>query len=349
MYFQSQIWSMLHFIFCAKYQGKAYSIFPLLLLAALFFSCHSSLPFSSHPDAMETTLEVTAIGKAYHPESNRLAAYQPEANMGGSTSVRNHAKQFLEWKPQGYYQRNRDLGQVFSVERDCSLDAVVLRTGPSDKAVLENTPGARVFIQFFEVEGNPVIDNMGTPQGTKASHGFSDNHRCDDVVTGVHYKSIMVAKGGLFPAIPPTFANNRAVNGDAGKLNYMRWKLGGRPLLLKAGKRYAYLVGLETPGNEAGFALANANYAGIDAPPALNDQFDYYPSGWGIRREGDGTLPPTMAPGPQPPAGEKQQELFKEALFADGAARYSLLPVTDGFPDVDTYRDLNFALEVKWR
>ena len=329
------------------YPGGGVSLPVLLLLLPLFFSCHAATKSGS--PAKETTVVVTAIGKEYFPDSSRLAAYQPDANISGSTSIRNHAKEFLEWKEQGYFQRNRDLGQVFTVGKDCYLDAVILRTGPSDKAVLENTPGAKVFIQFFEVEGKPVIDDKGTPPGTKATHGFSDNHRCDDVVTGVQYRNLLVVKGGIFPSISPTFVNNRPADGDAGKLVYMRWKLAGKPLPLSAGKRYAFLVGLEVPGRENGFTLANVNTAGIDAPPALSDGFDKYPGGWGIRREGDGTLPPTMVPGLQPPAGAGAQVLFKEALFAEGDARYALLPVTDGFPDVDTYRDLNFALEVNWR
>jgi hypothetical protein len=70
----------------------------------------------------------------------------------------------------------------------------------------------------------------------------------------------------------------------------------------------------------------------------------------GLRREGDGTLPPTMLQGENPPNDKnKLAGLFKESLFATGQNRYAKSPTTDGYPDVDTYRDLDFALEIKAR
>jgi hypothetical protein len=292
-------------------------------------------------------LKVTALGKEYKPDPARVPIMQTEANTGGSTSVRNELP--LIWKESGYFQRNRDLGQVFTPEQTFVLDAIVLRTGPSDAAVLAGAPGAKVFVQFFEVTGTPTINDNGTPPGTKAKHGFSSNHRCDDFIEGVTYKSIRVVKGGVFPDIPPTRdAGGQPVNGDAGRFHYMRWAFTGDDrLTFEAGKRYAFMVGFEEPGRNRGFTLANANKAGIDAPPSLTDQHDRYHGGWGLRREGDGTLPPTMIPGPQPPAdAQKVEQLKRESLFATGAARYELSPTTDGYPDVDTYRDHEFYLEV---
>jgi hypothetical protein len=305
--------------------------------------------FASDKNSSQTRLEVSPIGKIYHPDSSRLAAIQPNANGSGSTSVRNESKKSLEWKRQGYFQRNRDLGQVFSVLNDCLLEAIVLRTGPSDKAVLDQTPGAPVFLQLFEVTGTPVIDDNGTPQGTQAKHGFSSNHRCDDWLSGVQYKSLQIIKGGNFPNITPTFSNGKSVNGEEGKMYYMRWKFTGKPITLQKGKRYAFIVGLETSGTGLGFTLANVNTAGVDAPPALADIHDGYVKGWGIRREGDGSLPPSIFPGRKPVAGNRAKKMYKEALFPNGEARYNLKPTTDGYPDVDTYRDLNFAVEVNWK
>jgi hypothetical protein len=296
--------------------------------------------------AARADLTVTALGKTYAPDPDKVPIKQTEANTGGSTSVRNELP--LEWKEQGYFQRNRDLGQVITPERTFALDAVVLRTGPSDAAVLAGAPGAKVFVQFFEVVGTPKINDNGTPAGTKAKHGFSTNHRCDDFFEGVTYKSLRVVTGGTFPAIPPTRGADDKPTGDAGKFHYMRWAFTGADrLTFEAGKRYAFMVGFEEPGKNRGFTLANANKASVADPPAVNDKHDRYHGGWGLRREGDGTLPPLMVPGTAPPADPKVAEkLTKQSLFATGDDRYKLSPTTDGYPDVDTYRDHEFYLEV---
>jgi hypothetical protein len=293
-------------------------------------------------------LQVTALGKSYQPDPRRVVVQQSRADPGGSTSIRNTDRAHLEWKTNGYFQRNRDLGQVFTAPRDFQLRALVLRTGPSDAAVLADTPGAKVFVQFFEVTGEPRIHNNGTPPGTDAKHGFSRNHRCDDFLTGVAYRPLGVVNGGTFPALPATRDfDGRPTGNEAGRLVYLRWQLAGEARLrFQAGKRYAFMVGCEEPGRARGFTLANANAAGVPAPPSLTDAHDRYPGGWGLRREGDGTLPPTMFPGERPPEhSAKVAQLHREALFAEGASRYSLSPTTDGFPDVDTYRDLEFYLE----
>lgn len=324
--------------------------FHLVFLLLIFsFSCKHSATQGIQNNG-NTALVVEAIGKEYEPEAGKVAAYQGKSDMGGSTSVRNVDRETLEWKKQGYFQRNRDLGQVFTPEKDFELEAIILRTGPSDKAVLAGTPGAEVFVQFFEVTGQPAINDNGTPAGTEAKHGFSSNHRCDDVVDSVNYQPLTIVNSGIFPDIPASFDGDTAVNGDEGRLYYMRWRFTGQPLVFKAGKKYAFLAGLVEANKDAGFTLANHNVAGVNAPPSLSDEFDAYSGGWGLRREGDGTIPPTMAPGDSPPADPVHlEQLQKESLFGTGDDRYSLLPTTDGYPDVDTYRDLTFALEVKWK
>jgi hypothetical protein len=293
-------------------------------------------------------LAVTALGKRYQPDPQRVVVQQAHADPGGSTSIRNSDRAHLEWKTNGYFQRNRDLGQVFTAPRDFQLDAIVLRTGPSDAAVLAGTPGAKLFVQFFEVIGEPRIHDNGTPPGTEAKHGFSRNHRCDDYLTGVEYRPLYLVNGGIFPAVPPTRTlEGQPSDDDSGRLVYLRWHFTGtmRPGFT-AGRRYAFMLGIEEPGAARGFTLANANAAGVNAPPSLTDAHDRYPGGWGLRREGDGTLPPLMLPAAQPPDDPAPlAQLHREALFAEGSARYSLSPTTDGFPDVDTYRDLEFYLE----
>lgn len=294
-----------------------------------------------------TKLAITALGQRFTPDAKRVLIQQTNANMGGSTSLRNTGREDLEWKTNGYFQRNRDLGQVFTAPRDFTLDAIVLRTGPSDAAVLADAPGAKMFVQFFEVTGTPVIHDNGTPPGTSAKHGFSKNHRCDDFLTGVEYQPRRVVKGGVFPKLSASRnAQGEPTGHDAARLVYLRWKFTGEPLTFRAGQRYAFMIGFEEPGIARGITLANANAAGVNAPPSLTDNHNPYHGGWGLRREGDGTVPPAMFQGSTPPSdADKLARVYREALFASGAARYQLSPTTDGYPDVDTYRDLEFYME----
>ncbi len=302
------------------------------------------------PLVKQAGLEVTAIGKSYRPDAARVVVQQSQSNTGGNTSARNVGEDDLDWKESGYFQRNRDLGQVFTAERDFRLAAIVLRTGPAEAAVLAGAPGAAVFVQFFEVRGEPRIHDNGTPPGTAATHGFSTNHRCDDYLTGVEYLPWRLVTGGTFPDLPPTRdAQGQATGNKDGCLAYMRWRFicEAQPEFVK-GQRYAFMVGFQSPGPGRGFTLGNANAAGVDAPPSLNDAHDRYHGGWGLRREGDGTVPPSMIPGPQPPGdAAKMLQLRGESLFADGDDRFRLSPTTVGFPDVDTYRDLEFYLETE--
>ncbi len=294
-------------------------------------------------------LQVTAIGGRHDPPEPRTPIRQTDANLGGSTSVRNTDAEHLIWKEQGYYQRNRDLGQVFTPPKDFRIDAIVLRTGPSQSAVKAGAPGAEVFVQFFEVAGQPRINDNGTPPGTEARHGFSTNHRCDDYLDGVEYRSIRVVRGGRFPDLPPTRdPRGEPTGSDEGKLHYLRWDLTGEDeLAFERGKRYAFMVGLAEPGPERAFTLANRNSAGAEDPPRLADEHDRYGGGWALRREGDGTLPPTMTGRAAPPANPAmRRRLIRESLFAAPPGRFELKPTTEGYPDVDTYRDLEFYIEV---
>ena len=299
--------------------------------------------------AASPQLAVTDLGKTYSRNPDRTPDYlfYDSADKGGSTSVRRTTRDHLKWKHQGYFQRNRELGQVFNVPAGdtITLDAIVLRTGNSASAVLENTAGAGLYLQLFEVIGTPVIDDNGTPAGTESTHGYTDNHRADDHLRGVTYNSLLVAGGGTFPDLPPTGKNG----GESGHLRYLRWDLlGDGELTLAGGKRYAFLVGFAEPGPGQGFTLGNNNLAADPAAPALRTD----PNGWawwGIRREGDGTLPPTRYPGERPPADPEQlTSLQDESLYVPDHP-LTLAPTTDGFPDVDTYRCFEFYVEVNSR
>jgi hypothetical protein len=283
-------------------------------------------------------LSVTALGKSYDPAPDRVLVRQTQADLGGNTSVRNALP--LTWKEDGYFQRARDLGQVFTAPRDFTLTALVLRTGNDRLAFLSGAANAEVFVQFFEVTGDPVINDNGTPPGTKATHGFSTNHRCDDFVSGVEYQPRVLFTGGRLPDL--------AAGGD-GRLTYMKWSLPRHGALrFQAGQRYAFVVGFAEPGPDRNFTLANRNNAHSPNPPDGADSLDPYPGGWGLRREGNGTLPPTMSPDAQPPADPNhRRQLESESIFPTGSARFALPPTCDGYPDVDTYRDLEFYLEAE--
>jgi hypothetical protein len=291
------------------------------------------------------TVYLEAIGKNFEPGRN-VTEYQSEANLGGNTSVRNVDLESLKWKTQGYFQRNRDLGQIFIPKKDTEVRSIVTRTGPAESAVLYNTPGAKVFLQFFEIKGEPVINDNGTPQGTSSTHGFSTNHRTDDFIEGIEYISLPTIYRGIFPQdIPVTKNEVGDVLGNDGRLYYFRW-IFNEPLFFEANKRYGFIMGLLEPGTGYGFTLANANKASVSDVPSLDDRHTPYKGGWCFRREGDGTLPPTMYPGENPPDSENLVHLLQsESMFEEGVSRFLLSPTSDGFPDVDTYRSYEFYIE----
>ncbi len=266
--------------------------------------------------------------------AERVAVRQVATDVHGNTSVRNESE--LTWKEQGYFQRCRDLGQVFTAPRDFKLDALVLRTGNDRLAFKPGAAGAEIFIQFLTVAGKPRIDDNGTPEGTRAKHGWSDHHRCDDFIRGVTYTPLKVARGGRLPDLTA---------GDAeGRLTYLKFDFtGDDELELTGGQQYALMIGFAEPGKLQNFTLANRNHSHLRAPPSL--ERTPYDGGWGLRREGNGRVPPQMVPGSEPPADETiRTALLEQSRFPAWEARLKIPPTTDGYPDVDTYRDLEFYL-----
>lgn len=295
--------------------------------------------------ALPNALSVEDLGKGYRldPAVTPDYLYFAISDGGGTTSIRARDSLTLRWKDEGYFQRNRELGQTFSIPADTAfvLDALVVRTGNSSSAVLEGAPGAPVQLQLFEVTGEPTINDNGTPRGTESEHGFSTNHRTDDYLEGLTYTSLFVARGGTFPAVGPTDQNG----GQPGHLRYLRFDLEGEAeIVLEGGKRYAWLLGFDGPGAARGFSLGNNNTAASGAAPALRTDARGE-AWWSLRREGDGTLPPSRVPGEEPPANpDTVAALRSESLFQPGY-EWNLPPTTDGWPDVDTYRTMEFYLE----
>ncbi|MCK5704919.1 MAG: hypothetical protein KAI29_27395, partial [Cyclobacteriaceae bacterium] len=268
--------------------------------------------------AMED-IRVTALGKTYTPVAGRVAVSGSKSWHGdGGPSIRNNDLKNLDWKKEGYFQRNRDVGQVFLAKEDIHLDALVIRIGPEENAVGAGAPGAELFLQFFEVIGEPVINDNGTPQGTDSKHGFSKNHRCDDFIDGITYRSIHIARGGIFPDLPPTMDMSGNPTGDETAIyQYLRFDLLGKDeLVFKGGKRYAFMLGFVERGPERTFAVGNWNHAKHNAPASLTDKYDTYHDGWALRREGDGTIPPTMISNQnQPSEAALLEKLLNESLF----------------------------------
>lgn len=291
-------------------------------------------------------LTVSALGKTFNPTDNELIR-QTSADMGGSTSIRNNTRAALVFKSSGYFQRNRDLGQVFGAPRSGRISGLVLRTGNSDAAVLDGAIGQEIFVQWFDVIGTPTINDNGTPRGTEAKHGFSKNHRCDDFVEGVAYTSIKVVRGGRFPKLPPTRnVEGEPTGDDSAKLVYLKFEFDASDQIeVVAGQRYAFLVGLVQPAAQAGFTLANSNRAASSAAVPQDLTSESSVGGWGIRREGNGQAKPTLISELEPEVGTPQRaQMLGESMLPPVGERFAVSPQTDGYPDVDTYRDLEFYL-----
>ena len=75
------------------------------------------------------------------------------------------------------------------------------------------------------------------------------------------------------------------------------------------------------------------------------DEHDTYGGGWSLRREGNGRTPPLKVPGERPPTDpDTLRQLTAESTFPVGGAHYAIPPTCEGYPDVDTYRDLEFYI-----
>ena len=318
-------------------------------------------------------LEITDLGRDYTPQRTvpGLHHVPPDDEITpGNTSIRRLGVAHATWKGnnsangQGYYRRDRDLGQVFTVPASLPepvrVDALVLRVGMGDRAV-GPIAGAPVHVQFFEVmesEEGLGIDQNGTPPGTEATHGWDLSfNRADDFVTGAVYHPLPPSDAAPLPDLPMTTrkgynADGQVTDPEPGHLTYLRFDLaGGDEPVLQPGKRYAFLIGFAEPGHERHLGLANDTIVRDNSiydrenPPSFVVDANGHPT-WGIRREGNGALPPKMNGELHPPApGPARDAALDDSVFADDHAM-TLTPSSDGYPDVDTYRVFVFALEL---
>ncbi|MCU0352513.1 MAG: hypothetical protein MUD08_02050 [Cytophagales bacterium] len=300
------------------------------------------------------------------PQQNVVVFYEGR-DPGGNTSIAHEATDLYKWSGQSayaasswgyfkadgqevpYIKRDRDLGQTFAYTGTApkTLTSITVSTGYGTDAVRQGMYGQTVSLQLFEVVGSPVWNRNGSDSTTEAFHGFPHNrpgdnipHERDDYFTGEKYVSIGVFTGAVFPdKVAFGFASN-ATDIDPNHQNlkgrYLRFQLpAAGKIVLQPGKTYAFLVMIDKMGKDYGFTLANHYYG-------------KYPGGHGIRRDGNGVFPP-VPPDPskdfKDPANRKA---YESAHFpTDMQKRTAIPPGTNGYPDVDTWRDLQFYIEAK--
>ncbi|AQG82370.1 hypothetical protein AWR27_07035 [Spirosoma montaniterrae] len=304
---------------------------------------------------------------AERPSRQVVAAYEGADRGTGNTSIAFDSADIYKWsgtskeraESWGYFttdgrevpyiKRDRDLGQTFLYTGKTlkTLTAITVATGYGTNAVRLNTYQKAVSIQIFAVSGEPVPNDNGSDATTEAFHGFPHNrmgdsilHHRDDYFTGETYTSLAVFSGAVFPGKRAFgFATEtEAVSPDHPRLKgrLLRFNLpASKPVVLKPGTRYAFLIMLDRKGDECGFTLAN-NYYGT------------YPDGHGIRRDGNGVFPPAAADPARAFTDPANANAYTSAHFpADFAKRTAIPPGTNGYPDVCTWRDLLFYVEAK--
>jgi hypothetical protein len=282
----------------------------------------------------------------------------PDDISGGNTSIRNERRETLAWKGTpdangfGYFQRNRDLGQTFWTPKNQAVTVrrLILRSGRGTNAWMKGASRANVYLQWFEVQSLPRqsvrINDNRTPVGTRATHGYDMNHhRCDDFIEGVRYVPLAISAPAPLPDLPPTTRDGwHAENRQPGHLRYFEILLSATDqVTLQPDRFYAFLIGFAEEGTDRGLGLANQQWVHLPDPPQLLRN----PAGlpwWGIRREGNGQLPPRMASSATPPSDPRELQPFLDQSLFPPRHTELIRPSSDGYPDVDTYRTLEFYL-----
>jgi hypothetical protein len=297
------------------------------------------------------------------PAGARVVASYDGADTSGNTSVAHDSADIYKWsgtspfphEDWGYFtadgvevpyiKRDRDLGQAFTFTgaAPARLEAVTVRTGFGSNVVRPGAFGQAVSVQVFRVTGAARLHDNGTVPPRKALHGFPHDRdgqaipaERDDYLVGEVYEALAVARGGRFP----TKAEFGLPEGDAIqpdhpvlKGRYLRFDVSGLDVVMTPGGVYAFLIMIDEAGAERGFTLAN-HYVGS------------YPHGHGIRRDGNGTFPPVPPDPAKAFRDPANADAWASAHFpADFEARTAIPPGTDGYPDVDTWRDLSFWVE----
>lgn len=337
------------YVFC--FWVHAGPILTSVLTLGSTFCCH----------AQTGGLTLTLVSKA--PVRHLVASYQGHDAGKGNTSVAHDAKDFYKWSKNhghpspswGYFdstgrevpymKRDRDLGQTFQYSEQVAhkLYAITLRTGYGSNAVRGGMYGKHVSIQVFEVSGMAILNDNGTGSSMNARHGFPHGPQSaiapdrDDYFTGETFRSLAVFSGATFPEKKDFgFDQHELVSPDHVNLKgrYLTFQLPREnPVVLIPGKTYAFLVMIDSIGVDCGFALANRYYG-------------TYSGGHGIRRDGNGLFPPLACDPMKAPGDVSNRKALESAHFpADFLARTSITPGTNGYPDVDTWRDIEFYIQ----
>jgi hypothetical protein len=333
---------------------------PVLIVLALL----ALLPGAGFGQGHRQGLRVPLVDR---PPDRHVVAFYEGYDKGGNTSVAHEDRDVYKWSGpspfptetwgyftrQGqeiaYIKRDRDLGQTFTYagKKPGRLTSITVATGYGTNAVRARTYGRAISLQVFEVSGEAVLHDNGSDSTREAFHGFPHNRPGDsiapirdDYLAGEVYTSLGVFSGAVFPgktdfgfpsdtvSVPPDHPNLKG--------RYLQFRLPARHAIrLRPGKRYAFLILLDGRAGDGGFTLAN-HYAGS------------YPGGHGIRRDGNGAFPPVPADPTKDFTHPDNARALASAHFPDGfAARTAIPPGTNGYPDVDTWRDLRFYVQAE--
>lgn len=300
-----------------------------------------------------------------HLDDMNIAATYQGFDKGGNTSIAFDSDDSYKWsgkspfKKDGfgyftvdgsevaYIKRDRDLGQTFTFisGREGRLKSITVKLGFGNNVIRPGMYGQNLSLQIFEVTGEPSINDNGSSKGIKAFHGFPHNRYADqipgdrdDFVTGEKYVEIALIRNFIFPLKSEFgFTPDNEISPDdkvlKGKL--LTFILPEKSnILLEPGKHYAFLIMIDKKGDDHGFTLANHYYGA-------------YSGGHGIRRDGNGVFPPAEAnPAKDFKDPENRQAYISAHFPIDFKKRKSIPPSTNGYPDVDTWRDLWFAIEI---
>lgn len=298
------------------------------------------------------------------PSENIIIKYEGY-DMGGNTSVVNDSNMKFKFSGESvdaasglgyfnendeeipYIKRNRDLGQTFTLEgqEPKTLRSITVRTGFGTSACREGIFGENISLQIMEVSGKPTINENESTGNTKAFHGFPNDRynndipaERDDFYTGETYKHLKLWQGFQFPSKKAfgypdsTFDKNHEVL----KGRFLQFVIPeGDRIQLESGKTYAFVIMIDQVGESHGFTLAN-NYIGS------------YEGGHGIRRSGKGTFPPLPCfPEKLLSDPSNVAALDQAQLPTNMEERIHIQPGTNGYPDVDTFRDMVFYIEAE--
>lgn len=299
------------------------------------------------------------------PPENNIAVSYDKSDTGGNTSVAHDIENSYKWSgtspykseswgyftPDGrevpYIKRDRDLGQTFRLKASAPSEmvSVTIRLGFGTNVVRPEMYGKEVSLQLFEVSGIPVLNNNGTGPDSEALHGFPHNRTGeyidpvrDDFYEGETFSTIAIVSGFRFPWKKDfgIVTDSASVSPDDQRLKgrFLKFILPeGVNIILEPEKTYAFLLMIDKPGKNRGFTLAN-NYNGS------------YDGGHAIRRDGNGLFPPVPAdPLKEFSAPENLKALESAHFPADFVKRTAIAPGSNGYPDVDTWRDHVFYIE----